>query len=332
MDHHTLIKDIKAGKMAPVYLLHGEEPYYIDLLTDAFLEHAMTPAQREFDMTVLYGKDTDVHTLAGIVKRYPMSSPFHLVVLKEAQEMKKLEVLEPLLLNPVKSTVLVLSHKGKVDGRKKWVKGIGNVGKVALSEKVKEWDLGKWVMNEAGSKGLKLDSKAGDMLVEFVGDDLSRMSHNLDKLSMLAKKGQTVDAVLIEKVIGVSKEYNMFELQDAFLNKDAFKAQQIVKYFSADPKSHSIQMVIAQLFGLYSKLILIHANKAFDSKSASAVLKSKEFYARKLAARARKYSYDNLVRIISELRSYDMKSKGVGATNNTKEGELMKEMIFKLTH
>jgi len=332
MDYSSLIKDIKAGKMAPIYLLHGEEPYYIDLLTDAFLTHAMSAAHKEFDMTVVYGKDTDVHTLAGLIKRFPMISPFHLVVLREAQDMKKLEVLEPLLLNPVKSTVLVLSHKGKVDGRKKWVKGIGHAGKVMHSEKVKEWDLSKWVMKEAAIKGLKLDAKAGNMLVEFVGDDLSRMSHNLDKLSMLAKKGQTVDALLIEKVIGVSKEYNMFELQDALLNKDAFKAQQIVKYFSSDPKSHSIQMVIAQLFGLYSKLIVLHANKAFDSKSASAVLKSKEFYAKKLVGGARNYSYGTLIRIISELRDYDMKSKGVGSTSNTKEGELMKEMIYKLTH
>jgi len=332
MDHSSVIKDIKAGNFAPVYLLHGEEPYYIDLLTDAFLEHAMPPSQREFDMTVMYGKDSDVHSLAGVIKRYPMTNKFHLVVLREAQDLKKLEELEPLLLKPVQSTVFVISHKGKVDGRKKWVKGLGKVGKVMLSEKVKEWDLGKWVMKEAVSKGLKLDVKAGNMLVEFVGDDLSRMSHNLDKLSMLAKKGETVDAVLIEKVIGVSKEYNMFEMQDALLNKDAFKAQQIVKYFAADPKNHSLQMVIAVLFGFYSKLVLIHGERAFDSKDAARLLNNKEFYVRKLVAGARKYSYGSLIRCISVLREYDMKSKGVGASASTSNGELMKEMVFKLTH
>lgn len=332
MDHTVITQDIKAKRLSPLYLLHGEEPYFIDLITEAFLAEVLTEDQKEFDLTVMYGKDTDVNTLVSVVKRYPMMSPFHLVILREAQDMKNLEQMEALFTQPVQSTVLVISYKGKIDGRKKWVKAFAKNGKAFLSEKVKDWDLGKWVMKEAKAKGLQMDVKAGEMLVEFVGDDLSRMSHNLDKLSMMAKKGEKVDAELVEKVIGVSKEYNIFELQDALMNRDAYKAQRIVKFFNSDPKNHAIPMVVATLFGLYTKLILLHAHKAFDQNSAAKVLKAKPFYSGKVATGARRYTYGELVGCVSVLREYDMKSKGVGATNDTSKGELMKEMIFKLTH
>jgi DNA polymerase-3 subunit delta len=332
MDYTVITQDIKAKRLSPLYLLHGEESYFIDLITESFLNDALTEDQKEFDLSVMYGKDTDVNTLVSVVKRYPMMSPFHLVILREAQDMKKLEEMEALFTHPVQSTVLVISHKGKVDGRKKWAKAFAKNGVSFHSEKVKEWDLGKWVSKEAKAKGLQMDVKAAEMLVEFVGDDLSRMSHNLDKLCMMAKKGEKVDADLVEKVIGVSKEYNIFELQDALMNRDAYKAQRIVKFFNSDPKNHAIPMVVATLFGLYAKLILVHAHKAFDQNSAAKVLKTKPFYAGKVAAGARKYSYGELVGCISVLRDYDMKSKGVGATNDTSKGELMKEMIFKLTH
>ncbi|NND94606.1 MAG: DNA polymerase III subunit delta [Flavobacteriales bacterium] len=332
MSYESIIKDIKAKKFSPVYLLHGEESYFTEEVSKLIIDHAMSPEEREFNQTILYGRDTDVKDLVSAAKRFPMMSQYHLVVLREAQDMKKIEQLEELLLNPVQSTILVLAFKKKVDQRKKWVKAAARSGIVFASNKIPEWKLGEWVRKASRSKQLDLDMKSASMLVEFIGDDLQKIDMDLEKLRMLTKSGKSITPDLIQKVIGVSRDYNIFELQDALIDKNARKAQTIVKYFSSDPRSHPIQPIIGALFGMYSRMIMLYAEKALDPDSATKVLKAKPFYAKKILSGTKRYSYGSLVRNVSVLREYDLKSKGVGATGSTSQGELMKEMVFKLTH
>ncbi|NNC83688.1 MAG: DNA polymerase III subunit delta [Flavobacteriales bacterium] len=332
MTFDALIKDIHNGKLSPIYLLHGDEPYFVDRVSETLVEKVLSPEEKEFNQSILYGKDTDVKDLISTAKRFPMMSKYHLVVLREAQDLKKVEELEPLLQQPVQSTILVLAFKKKVDQRKKWVKSAAKNGVVFNSARIPEWKLGDWVKKEATRRKLDLDMKSASMLIEYLGDDLQRISKDLDKLHMLCKDGLSVTPNMIQKVIGVSRDYNIFELQDALLTKNVYKAQKIVKYFSADPRSHPIQPLIGALYGMYSRMIILHAKRSFNPDTAAAVLKAKPFYAKKILAGAKRYSYGSLVRNISILRQYDMKSKGVGSTGNTSNGELMREMVFKLIH
>lgn len=332
MSYESIIADIKEKKFSSVYLLHGEEAYFTDRITDTIMKHAMEPSAREFDQSILYGRDTDVKDLISTAKRFPMMNSHHLVILKEAQDLKKVELLESFFAAPSSNTIFVLAFKKKVDQRKKWVKAANKVATSFNSAKIPEWKLADWVRSESRRKGLNVDAKSASMLVEFLGDDLQKISNDLDKLSMLAKGGQAISPELIQRVIGVSRDYNIFELQDALLSKNVLKAQTIVKHFAADPRAHPIQPIIGGLFSMYSRMITLHATRSLDPDSATRALKAKPFYAKKILGGAKQYSYGGLVRAIKVLRSYDLKSKGVGATNSTSQGELMKEMVFKLLH
>lgn len=332
MEHQSILKDISQKQFQPLYILHGDEPFYIDLLTDAIIENVLSEEEREFNQTIFYGKDVNVDALVSAVKRFPMMGPYHLVVLKEAQELKKLEELAPLMEQPVASSIFVIAHKKPIDGRLKWLKTAKKSGVVFKSEKIKPWKINEWLMSFARSKDVRLDTKGAAMLREAVGEDLQRLSNDLDKLKMLQNQGQAVDANLIEKVIGISKEYNSFEMVDALFEKDMAKAVKIAEHFASNPKSHPIQQIIGLLYSNYCKLILIHAEKAFDPSHAARILKVPPFIAQKLVAASRRYTYGALARAISTLREYDMKSKGVGTSNLTTESALLKELVFKLLH
>ena len=332
MSYESILNDIKKKQFSPVYVLHGDEPYFIESITSEIIDKALEPEQREFDQSILYGRDTDVKDLISTAKRFPMTGSHHLVVLKEAQDLKKVEELEGLLSSPVSSTILVLAFKKKVDQRKKWIKTASKAGLVFNSAKIPEWKLGEWVKKEAIRRQVDLDTKAASMLIEYLGDDLQKISKDLEKLKMVNKDGGQINAELVQKIIGISRDYNIFELQDALLTKNALKAQMIVKYFASDLRSHPIQPLIGALYSMYSRMIILHAKRSFDPDSASKLLKAKPFYAKKILAGAKRYSYGSLVRNISILREYDMKSKGVGSTSSTGQGELMKEMVFKLLH
>ena len=332
MEFQAILSEIKQKKFRPIYVLHGEEGYFTERITEAIIANALSPDEREFNQTILYGRDTDVKDLVSAAKRFPMMSPFHLVVLREAQDLKKVEELESLISSPIKSTVLVLAFKKKVDMRKKWIKTLPKDCLNFISNKVPDWKLSEWVSKESRSKGLEMDVKSASMIAEFLGADLQRIDKDLDKLKMLVNAGDRVSPELIQKIIGVSRDYNIFELQDALMTRNAHKAQMIVKYFGADPRSHPIQPIIGALFGMYSKMIMLHATHSLNPNAAAKTLKAKPFYANKILSGAQRYSYGHLVRNISVLRDYDLKSKGVGATVATTMGELMREMVFKLSH
>ncbi|NND95244.1 MAG: DNA polymerase III subunit delta [Flavobacteriales bacterium] len=328
----SIISEIEQKKFRPVYVLHGEEGYFTECITDAIIDNALNPEEREFNQTILYGRDTDVKDLVSATKRFPMMSPYHVVVLREAQDLKKVEELESLLANPIDTSILVLAFKKKVDMRKKWIKSLRKDCINFTSNKVPDWKLSEWVSKQSRTKGLDVDSKSASMIAEFIGGDLQRIDKDLDKLKMMTKDGQKVEPALIQKVIGVSRDYNIFELQDALMTRNAHKAQMIVKHFGADPRSHPIQPIIGALFSMYSKMIMLHAARSFSPDGAAKTLKAKPFYAKKILSAAQRYTYGHLVRNISVLRDYDLKSKGVGATSATSMGELMREMVFKLSH
>jgi len=331
MAFESITKDIKSKKFSPIYLLHGDESHYIDQLVDMFYKEVVPDGARDFDLSVMYGKDTKGDLLVSTVKRYPMSSDKHLVILKEAQMMTKLDAIVPLIEEPVETSVLVIAHKGKVDQRKKWVKALKKVGVVFASNRIPDWDVTKWIASECKRKGYTIDQKGAVMLFEFLGNDLSRIMGEIDKLGILLKDSKDITPALIEKNIGVSRDYNIFELQDALLSKDILKANTIIKYYGENPVQHPMPMLTASLYSFYTKLILIHAHKAFNPTMASKVLRVKPFYAVKLVTGARNYSYGKLIKNIKVLATYDLKSKGVGAYD-VEPKELMKEMCFQLLH
>jgi len=333
MTYEAIAKDIKGRQFNRLYLLHGEEPYYVDKLTNALLDTVLTPDQREFDQSILYGKDSDVASLISTAKRYPMISDHHLVVLREGQEMKGIEGIESLLENIPETTILVLAFKKKLDGRKVWVKKAKKIGVDFSSQKIAEWHLAGWVSAEAKSVGLNVDQKGASMLVEFLGDDLHRISNELTKLKSLVKGDEAVNPQMIEKNIGISRDYNMFELQDALITRNVVKANRIIKYYAANPKKYPLQMVIPGLFSFYSKVLIVHASRAKTPEQAAKALNSRStFYPKKILSAARNYGYKKTVRIVTILREFDMKSKGVGSTNSTPSSELMKEMLFRILH
>jgi len=332
MEMQAILSEIKQKKFRPVYILHGEEGYFTEKITQAVIDSALNPEEREFNQTILYGRDTDVKDLVSAVKRFPMMSPYHLVILREAQDLKKVEELAAVIADPIDTTILVLAFKKKVDMRKKWIKSLRKDCINFASNKVPEWKLGEWIRNESMNKGLAMDAKSASMIAEFLGGDLQRIDKDLDKLKSLVKADEKVSPELIQKVIGVSRDYNIFELQDALMTRNALKAQTIVKYFGANPRSHPIQPIIGALFSMYTKMIMLHATQSLSPNAAAKTLKAKPFYANKILSGAQRYSYGHLVRNIAVLRDYDLKSKGVGATGATRMGELMREMVFKLSH
>lgn len=332
MTYEAIVKDIKARKFGQFYLFSGEEPYYVDKLTNALIATVQTPEGKEFDETICYGKDTDVTALISSIKRYPLMSAHHLVVLKEAQAMKDIDALEQVLDTLPPTTILVLAFKKKLDGRKAWVKKAKKAAIAFQSDKVSEWKIQAWVASEARAQGLNVDQKGASMLVEFLGTDLNRISSELNKLKTVSRDGSPIDPALIQRIIGVSKDYNMFELQDALVIRNVVKANKIIKYWAANPKVHPIQMTIPGLFSFFSKILLIHANRAKDTGAAMKAIGAQQFYANKILSASRTFSYKRTVRIISMLREYDMRSKGVGGTGSTTDSELLKELIYRIMH
>lgn len=330
MDYKAIIRDIKNKQFKPVYGLHGEEPFFIDAICDAILENCLEEHERDFNQTIFYGRDTDPMTVASEAKGFPMMAERRLVVVREAQDMKNIYDLESYIANPNPSTVLVLCHKYKsLDGKRKMVKEIGNNGLLFKSEKVKDYQLTEWIVNYVKTIGFDITSKAAALLNEFLGNDLGRIVNELEKLSIILEKGTRISDIHIEENIGISKDYNNFELTNAIAVRDNLKVFQIAHYFEKNPKDHSIIAIIGQLFNFYSNLMRIHflPNKSPDAVVTA--LKVHPFVAKQLMQSANNYPPKVLANNVAVLHEYDLKAKGIG--NSTfSEGELMREMLYKL--
>lgn len=328
-----LIAEMKAGKLSPVYLLMGAEDYYIDNISDWMENNIVDSTLRDFDQSVLYGRDTDMPAIVGDAKRYPMMSPHRLVLVKEAQGLDKRqwEHLLPYLAKPTPQTVLVFCYRhGTLDKRTAVYKAIDKAGIVYETPKIYDNQLPAWIKAEAMSHGHPISDKATTMLCENIGASLSKIANELSKLYPLLKDGEGISEALVEQQIGISKDYNVFELQNAIGRRDALMCNRIVNHFAANPKSNPIQPVIAMLYAYILKIMFYHQ---LENKSdAPKVLGCAPTFVKDYAVAASNYSLGKLASCIGYLYEADLRSKGVRNSGNTTDGEILKELVFKIIH
>ncbi len=331
--YDSILNDLKQKKYAPVYFLMGEEPYYIDLLSDYFQDKILDEAQQAFDLTVLYGKDVDIATVINTAKRFPMMSPYHVMIVKEAQHIRDIDKLSFYLKQVLPSTILVICYKyGKVDGRQKWVNQLKKVGVLFESKKLRDYEMAPWISKYAKSKGLMVEDKALMMLVDFLGTDLSKVANEIDKLVITQENGnKKISPEIIEKNIGISKDYNVFELQDALIRKDVVRANRIINYFAENKKAAPIQMALSVLFGFFSNLMIFHYLPSKTAESAASEFKIHPFIARNYVQAAKTFSALKTMHIITYIRETDARSKGID-NQSADDGDLLKELVFKILH
>jgi DNA polymerase-3 subunit delta len=332
----SIMRDLEVRKFVPVYYLMGDEPYYIDKIADYIAEHVLQPEERDFNQTVLFGSDVTASQIADAARRYPMMSEYQVLIVKEAQNVKNTEALEKYFKAPMSSTILVMCHKnGTIDGRKKeYVKAISAAGVLFESKKLRDRDLPGFVENYLKARRVGIDPKSTQMIVDNIGADLSRLTGELDKVILsLPEDNRKVTPQIVEEQIGVSKEFNGFELRDAIVNRNVFKANQIIKYFDENPKAGSIYSFLPLLFNYFQNLMI--AFYAPNNKSQEGVAEWLEFknpwQAKDYMTGMRNYSGMKVMQIISKMREIDAKSKGLD-NPNTPAGELMKELIFYILH
>lgn len=332
--YEEIVRSIKNHDYKPVYYLMGEESYYIDKISEYILQTALKEEEREFNQTVLYGSDTDISTVINAAKRYPMMAERQVVILKEAQHVKRMEDLVFYVQKPLQSTILVICHKnGTLDRRKKLAAEIEKVGFLFESKKMKDSQLPGFITSYLKRKSVEIEPKASEMMAEFVGTDLSRMAGELDKLVITLAPGiRRVTPEQIERNIGISKDYNNYELRSAIVAKDVLKANRIIKYFAENPKTNPIQMTLSVLFGFFSNLMLAYyaPDKTEQGIANQLGLKS-AWQAREYMAAMRVYSGVKVMQIIGEIRYCDAKSKGVENASLSDE-DLLRELVYKILH
>lgn len=334
MSFEQIKTDISQRKFQPIYLFMGEEPYYIDELTDLLMKSVVPETERDFNQNILYGLETDVASVVSLARSFPMMSEFQLVVIKEAQNLKKIEELEVYTKNPLKSTVLVLNYKNSsLDKRKKLYASIDKNGVIFESKKIPEYKIPAFVNSHFMLKGYGIDPKAAQMLTDYLGNNLSKLVNEMDKLLLsLPANDKRITAELIERNIGISKDFNNFELLKAVIEKNTFKANLIADYFEKNPKNNPLIVTLVVLFNFFSNLMICYWEK---DKSENGVAKAlglrNSFQAKDYVAALRNYNAFKSMEVISLLRIYDAKCKGVDNVSTT-DGELLKELLFKIMH
>lgn len=330
MSVEKIIADWKKGNFKPIYWLEGEEDYYIDKAINYAEQHILSESESSFNLSVFYGKDANWADIINACRRYPMFSERQVVVLKEAQQMRDVEKLESYVQNPLASTVLVISYKEKkLDARKKFAKLIKENGVLFSSKKMYDSQLPEWTQELLQQKGFTITQKGLALLVEHIGNDLSRMENEIDKLSVNLGKRTTITEDDIEQYIGVSKEYNVFELQSALAAKDLARSIQIIQYFGANPKAAPIQLILPSLYSFFSKVFMIFGAGGGDEKSIAASIGVNPYFMKDYTKAARLYTYPGVERALILLHTYNLKSIGVGS-NGTEDASLLKEMVVKM--
>ena len=332
MDFKEIIQQIKAKTPPSVLFLHGEESYYIDLITEAATKHLLEEHERDFNQTIVYGKDVNLLHLLEQVKQYPMMSEKQLVIVKEAQEVKSWEVMERYFDNPVPSTILIICHKHKkADQRKKYFKSIKKNGVIFESKKLYENQVEPWIQQHLKTKGFTISQKAATLLVDFLGTDLSKISRELDKLAIVLEKGTQISDVHIEENIGISKDYNPFELANAVSKRDIHKAHKIINYFEQNPKIAHPASLIPNLFNVFERLMRAHFLKIRDARQLQSALGLNYFAAQDTMAGLNIYNPKKIARNITLLHQYDLKAKGFNK-GSCSDADMMRELIYQLMH
>ena len=328
-----ILVDIKKGLIAPIYFLMGEEPYFIDTVSEYLDKHVLEEDQKGFDQLVLYGQDVTVPAIIDYARRFPMMAERQVIIIKEAQNLKStIDLLVPYVENPTPTTTLVFCYKYEsLDKRKKLVKALEkNKSCVVLeSKKLYENQIATWLPDVLKKKHLSIQPKATQMLVDFLGTDLSRIQNEVNKLALIVPENTEVTPDIIEKNIGISKEFNNFELKSALAVKDTYKATRILKHFADNPKDNPLVVTLSVLYGFFQQLLSFHGLIDQSDRSVMATVKVPIFAIKDLRSAAQHYPMKKVSSIIAALRSIDVKSKGVGAASIT-EADLRKELIIML--
>ena len=332
-DVSQIVSDIKSGTIKPIYFLMGEEPYYIDKIADFIEDNVLTEEEKGFNQIVLYGRDITVEDIIDNAKRYPMMSERQVVIIKEAQSLTRtLDKLLPYAEQPQESTVLVVCYKyKKLDKRKALYKAIQKKGLVYESKKLYENQVGEWIRRVLSGKSYTIAPKAAAMLVEFLGTDLSKISNELDKLMLLLPEGSTIGASDIEANIGISKDYNNFELRKAVGERNILKVNRIINYFGQNQKANPMVVTVSLLHSFFAQLLIYHSLQDKSRAAVAKALKINPFFVNDYSVAAKNYPMRKVSQVIGHLRDADVKSKGVGA-NAVPSGELLKELLFKIIH
>lgn len=341
MNFDEIIRNFKNKVYQPVYFLHGEEPYYIDRISDYIEAHVLNDMEKEFNQTVLYGRDTDVLSLLAVCKRFPMMSNYQVVIVKEAQDIKGLVLKSEdddnnpfinYLQSPQKSTLLVLCYKYKtIDKRTRLAKALAKHSEFFESKKLYDDKIPQWIMNYSATQGYKTDERAAMLLSEYIGNDLSRLANEIDKLCINIDKKTQIDSKLVEKYIGISKEFNVFELQNAIGTKNILKANRIVNYFASNTKNNPLVLTLGTLSGFFNKLMMYHTLRDKNERVVAGALGINPFFVRDYSKAAYNYHPVKLIEIFSLLRECDLRSKGV-KNESVVEGDLLKELVFRILH
>jgi DNA polymerase-3 subunit delta len=337
MNYQQIISDLQKKIYKPIYFLDGEEPYFIDKISQYIQDHVLNESEKSFNQTILYGKDTTAETIISAARRFPMMGNNQVVIVKEAQNLKDFNNLEPYIDKPQKSTILVICYKyKKLDKRTRLYKKLNiknNTGTVYFtSAKIPEYKIPEWIGKYMESKGKKVTPEASMLITEYLGNDLNKVSHELNKLLIsLPEDVKTITPKDIEKNIGISKDYNPFELNNALAEKNVVKANRIIQHFGKNPNETPMPMVIGSLYYFFSKLLGYHLIDKSDQRNVQAKLKIYRGMNNMLKKASKKYSIKKTAVIIGYLREYDLKSKGLNNVGANDE-ELMKEMIFKILH
>lgn len=326
-----IVNDIKAGNIKPIYFLMGEEPYYIDKLSEYIEQNVLSEEEKGFNQTVLYGRDVTVEDIVSTAKRYPMMSDRQVVIVKEAQDLSRtIDKIESYVNNPMDTTVLVFCYKYKtLDKRKKVTKLLAQNGIVYESKKLYENQVGDWIKRVLAGKKYTIDPKANAMLVEFLGTDLSKINNELEKLQIILSQGTMITPQHIEENIGFSKDYNVFELRKAIGERNQLKAYKIAENFAHNPKEYPLVMTTGLVFGFFVQLLKYHGLKDKNPKNVAAAIGVNPYFLKEYDLAVKNYPMRKVSQIVGALRDIDVKSKGVGA-NALPQSDLLKEMLYKI--
>ncbi len=335
MEFDQILKELRNKQYRPIYFLHGLESYFIDEIAHYIEKNVLSESERAFNQTILYGKDVDHMAVVDTARRYPMMSSHQVVILKEAQDMRSLSELLSYVVKPMESTILVICHKHKrFNFNSNFGKALKKHTLVFESKPLYDNQVPAWITSYLKKKKLKITPKASELIAEYLGTDLSKVANELDKLAINLPPDTEVNGQHIEANIGISKDYNIFELQRALGQRDVLKANRIINYFAANPKKNPMPVLIGALYGYFSKVYMYHAAKNLPEKELLSTLQLRSgYFLKEYRASARNFPPAQAEKAITLLKEYDLKSKGVGYNSTGKpEGELMKELVWRLLH
>jgi len=331
MTFDAIMTDLKAGNYKPVYFLTGDEPFYIDRITGYVTDHVLTEAEKSFNQIILYGHDTDMRHIIATARRYPMMAPRQVVMVKEAQQLKDLEGLESYLGAPMTTTMLVVAYKyKKLDKRTKLARLLAEKSVILESDRLWEDKIPAWISGYLEEKGCQADVKSTSLLVDFLGNDLTKIANELDKLILVLPAGsKQITADLIEKNIGISKDYNNFELTRALVKGDVLRANRIIRYFGDNQKNNPLILTLSSFLYYFTRVLHYHGLTDKNRENAARELGIRPFLVEEYRQASQRFPLPKTKQIISWLREYDIKAKG---GSNATEGDLLKELVYKILH